>query len=71
MNKLVAFSVAALALAGSARAALAGAPAWCKDASFGSDRYDLKDLSAKDPRDVIITFAKATCAPTARCSARR
>lgn len=71
MNKLVALSVAALAVAGPARSALAGAPAWCKDASFGSDRYDLKDLSAKDPRDVIIAFARATCAPTPEAEAGR
>jgi hypothetical protein len=68
VNKLV-FPLAALALASAAPLAHAGVPAWCKDASFGSDRYDLKDLSARDPRDVIITFAKAVCAPTPEAEA--
>ena len=71
MNKIVAITVGALAIAGAAGPAAAGVPAWCKDASFGSDRYDLKDLSAKDPRDVIIAFAKASCAPTPEAEAGR
>lgn len=71
MNKLVVGTMAALAVAGAAGTAMAGVPAWCKDASFGADRYDLKDLSARDPRDVIITFAKATCAPTPEAEAGR
>jgi hypothetical protein len=69
VNKLVVFSVAALVFASAAPTAFAGVPAWCKDASFGSDRYDLKDLSARDPRDVIITFAKAVCAATPEAEA--
>jgi hypothetical protein len=70
MKKLVVMT-AVLVLAGAAKPARAGVPAWCKDASFGSDRYDLKDLSARDPRDVIITFAKAVCAPTPEAEAGR
>ncbi len=50
-------------------AAAAGVPAWCKDAAFGAERYDLSDLSARDPREVIITFAKAICAPTPEAQA--
>lgn len=71
MNKLAVTAlgaVGAIALATPAPA-FAGVPAWCKDASFGSDRYDLKDLSAKDPRDVVIAFAKAVCAPTPEAEA--
>lgn len=71
MNRHIGIAIGALVLAGAARPALAGVPAWCKDASFGSDRYDLKDLSAKDPRDVVIAFAKATCAPTPEAEAGR
>jgi hypothetical protein len=56
---------------GATRPVHAGVPAWCKDASFASDRYDLKDLSARDPRDVIITFAKAVCAPSPEAEAGR
>jgi hypothetical protein len=64
VNKLIVVATAGVLLAGAAGTASAAGPAWCKDASFGSDDYDLKDLSSKDPRQVIITFAKATCAPT-------
>jgi hypothetical protein len=66
---LVAAAASALALFPTAAAA--GVPAWCKDAAFGSERYDLKDLSAREPRDVIITFAKASCAPTPEADAGR
>jgi hypothetical protein len=59
---LVAAAVGALVLA--PQSAAAGVPAWCKDAAFGSEGYDLRDLSGRDPSDVIITFAKASCAPT-------
>ncbi len=71
MNKLVMVTVGALAVVGRVTAAQAGAPAWCKGASFDPARYDLKDLSAKDPRDVVIAFAKATCAPTPEAEAGR
>jgi hypothetical protein len=71
VNKLVGVAIGVLVLAGHGAAARAGVPAWCKDASFGSGGYDLKDLSAKDPREVIITFAKATCAPTPEAEAGR
>lgn len=67
---LVAAAASALALL-TPGAAHAGVPTWCKDASFGSDRYDLKDLSARDPGEVVMTFAKATCAPTPEADASR
>ena len=71
VNRHIGLAIGALVCVAVTRPALAGVPAWCKDASFASDRYDLKDLSAKDPRDVVITFARATCAPTAEADAAR
>lgn len=56
------FIAIAVALVATARAAQA-APAWCKDASFDGD-VDMSDLSSKDPSEVIVALAHATCAPT-------
>jgi hypothetical protein len=70
MNRQLGLAIGALVFVGATRSSFAGVPAWCKDASF-TDHYDLKDLSAKDPRDVVITFAKASCAPTPEAEAGR
>jgi len=65
VKKLVAVgAVAWLCHMGSASAA----PDWCKDASFDSDDYDLKDLSSTNVDYVIATFAKATCKPSAEAT---
>ena len=47
--------------------ASAGVPGWCKDA--GDNRYELKNLSATEPGEVISTLAMATCKPTPEASA--
>jgi hypothetical protein len=46
------------------------APAWCKDASFRGD-VDASDLSSKEPEEVVVALAHATCAPTPEVEAHR
>lgn len=71
MTKLFALSLATFAWsAAAAGSALAAVPAWCKDAKLEQD-YDLKDLSDTDTDDVVVAFAKATCAPNAEAAANR
>lgn len=65
MKKAIAVSIAAwVAHVSSASAA----PAWCKDAQ-ADDRYDLGDLSSKDPERVVKTLVKATCKPNPEAQA--
>jgi len=71
VNRHLGLAIGALAFVAATEPAVAGVPAWCKGASFGSAGYDLKDLSATDPREVVIAFAKATCTPTPEAEAGR
>ncbi|CAN5905101.1 hypothetical protein BH11MYX2_BH11MYX2_04210 [soil metagenome] len=66
MNKVIAGSVVAVLC--HVGIASAGVPAWCKDASFEA-KYELKDLSSQDIRDVVSTLVMATCKPTGEASA--
>jgi len=62
--------VTSLVLCLSRLAAAAGpVPAWCKDAT--PKEPDLKDLSSKEPREVIVGFVNAMCAPTAEVEDHR
>ncbi|HEY0191372.1 MAG TPA: hypothetical protein VGC42_09645 [Kofleriaceae bacterium] len=49
--------------------AAAAAPVWCKGAQPGN--ADLRDLSSREPREVIKALVAAECAPTAEVESRR
>src|SRR3569833_1979218 len=49
--------------------ALAGPPAWCKDAS--ADEPRMSDMGSKDSADVLKAFVAAECHPNAEVEAHR
>jgi hypothetical protein len=67
MKSIVIASLATLV--GATGAASAAPAAWCKGAKV--DAPDLKDLSSKDPREVIKAFVSAECAPNAEVEDHR
>jgi len=69
VNKVMLLAVASGVVALASGTALAGPPAWCKDAS--ADEPRMSDLGSKDSADVLKAFVAAECHPNAEVEAHR
>src|SRR3569623_1584750 len=69
VNKVMLLAVASGVVALASGTALAGPPAWCKDAS--ADEPRMSDMGSKDSADVLKAFVAAECHPIAEVEAHR
>jgi hypothetical protein len=71
MKQYLIILVAGFTWLGGASAASAGSPAWCGNAKLDANSSDVRNLSAKDPTQVVEAIVTVLCSGSAEVDAHR